>query len=590
MDFARQVKSSVDIADTIGEFVRLKKQGSQRFVGLCPFHTEKTPSFSVHTGLQIYKCFGCGKSGDVFNFLMELQGLTFYEALKTLADRHGIAMPKRSAGAGSDADSALRDTLLRIHETAQEFFRERLQAGARAQEYLRSRGLAQKAAVEFGVGYAPGGNALLDLLRKKGFKAEALQASGLIGKAEDRPEFYDRFRERLIFPIRNETGRVIAFGGRAMQADRQPKYLNSPETAIYKKNTVLYNLGRARAAMRRENRAVLVEGYMDVIGVWQAGVENAAATCGTALTQQQVRALRRHVDTVVVNFDSDQAGQDAAERSIEMLLREGVNVRVLELPEGKDPDDFCAARGGEAYREQLRQAPRHFIWLTDRTRRKFDTAAAEGRVAAFEHMLPTIRLLPDDIRRAAAASELADRLGIARSLVLERLRRSGGGGPRGPAAPAAPGDAAEPDGFSAAERLLLHLFAGSAEARDALLDDALAAAAENGLAGREALAAMAAVHQEGGEFHYSAVEGRLAERDRARLARLVFDKDRAPASLDEGKGALEALRRQGRERRYRAVRKAIAEAEQSGDRAAALQLLRDKIDLERKLGMAGAGR
>ena len=587
MDFARQVKSSVNIVDTIGEFVRLKRQGSQRFVGLCPFHTEKTPSFSVHAGLQIYKCFGCGQSGDVFNFLMELQGLTFYEALKTLADRHGIAMPKRSAGA--DSNSELRDTLLSIHETAQAFFRERLQANAGAREYLRSRGLSQETAAQFGLGYAPGGNALLGLLRNKGFKAEALEASGLIGKAEDPPDFYDRFRERLIFPIRNETGRVIAFGGRAMRAERQPKYLNSPETAIYKKNTVLYNLDRARAAMRRENRAVLVEGYMDVIGVWKAGAENAAATCGTALTQQQVRALRRHVDTVVVNFDSDQAGQDAAERSIETLLREGVNVRVLELPDGKDPDDFCAAHGGGAYRKQLEQAPRHFVWLTDRTRRKFDTATAEGRVAAFEHMLPTINLLPDDIRRAAAASELADRLGVARNLVLERLRRGGARGDNRRDDAATPASA-EPDGFSAAERLLLPLFAGSAEARGALLADALTVAAENGAAGREALAAMAAVHEEGGEFQYSAVEGRLAERDRGRLAKLIFDKDRAPASLDEGRGALEALRRQGWESRYRAVRKAIAEAEQSGDRAAAIALLRDKIDLERKLGMAAGGR
>ncbi len=582
MDFARQVKGSVDIVDTIGEFVRLKKQGAQRFVGLCPFHTEKTPSFSVHAGLQIYKCFGCGQSGDVFNFLMELQGLTFYEALKTLADRQGIRMPQRSAG--SDADSTLRDTLLRMHETAQSFFRERLlsNAGARAREYLRSRGLSQEAAAQFGIGYAPGGNALLNLLRKQGFQAEALEASGLIGKAEDRPDRYDRFRERLIFPIHNETGRVIGFGGRAMQAERRPKYLNSPETAIYKKNTVLYNLGRARAAMRQENRAVLVEGYMDVIGVWKAGVANAVATCGTALTQQQVRAMRRHVDTVTVNFDSDQAGQNAAERSIELLLREGVNVRMLELPDGKDPDDFCAAHGGEAYKKRLEQAPRHFIWLTDRTRRKFDTATSEGRVAAFEHMLPTINLLPDDIRRAAAASELADRLGIARSLVLERLRRSGDRRDR--TSPSVD----DPDGFSAAERLLLHLFSGSAEARSALLSDALALASENGMPSREALAAIAAVHEDEGEFQYSAVEGRLAERDRARLAKLVFDKDRSPASLDEGKGALEALRRQSWERRYRAVRNAISEAEQSGDRAAALALLRDKIDLERKLGMSAA--
>lgn len=582
MDFARQVKDSVDIANVIGDFVRLKKQGSQRFIGLCPFHTEKTPSFSVHSGLQIYKCFGCGQSGDVFNFLMTLQGLTFFEALKTLADQQGIAMPKRNAG--SETESKLRDAMLRMHDIAQSFFEEQLRSngGARAREYLRSRGLSQETAARFGIGYAPAGNALLALLRKQDFDPATMTAAGLIGKAENRPDHYDRFRERLIFPIHNETGRVIGFGGRALRAEQNSKYINSPETEIYKKNTVLYNLGRARAAMRQENQAVLVEGYMDVIGVWKAGVTNAVATCGTSMTNQQVRAMRRHVDTVVVNFDSDQAGQNAAERAIEMLLREGVNVRVLELPDGQDPDDFCTAHGGDAYKERLKNAPRHIVWLTDRTRRQFDTATSEGRIAAFEHMLPSIDLLPDEIRRAAVATEMADRLGIARSLVLERFRRSTNRRGRTPA----PVD--DSDGFSASERLLLHLFAGSTEARAAMLGDALAIASENEMAAQGAFAAMAAVHEGGEEFHYSAVEGRLTDRDRDRLAKLVFDKDRKPASLDEGKGALEALRHQSWKLRYRAVRNSIFKAEQSGDRAAAIALLKDKIDLEHKLGMSAS--
>jgi len=582
MDFARQVKDSVEIAHVIGDFVRLKKQGSSRFVGLCPFHTEKSPSFSVHSGLQIYKCFGCGQSGDVFNFLMELQGLTFIEALKMLADQQGIPMPKRNAG--SDAQSKLRDSLMGLQEIGQEFFVAQLRAnaGRQAREYLQSRGLGDETAAQFGVGYAPAGNALLGLMRKRGFDAAAMLASGLIGKSEDRDEHYDRFRDRLIFPIHNEVGRVIAFGGRSLQADRQPKYLNSPETDVYKKNTVLYNLSRAKASMRKQEFVVLVEGYMDVIGVWRAGITNAVATCGTALTQQQVRSMRRHVNTVVVNFDSDRAGQNAAERSIELLLREGLNVQVLELPDGQDPDDFCSAHGADAYKAQLEQAPRYFIWLADRARKQFDTSSSEGRVAAFEHMLPSINLLPDEIRRAAVATELADQLGIARSLVLERFRRSTNQRQRAPA----PVD--DTDGLSAAERLLLHLFASSADARNEFLADAYGIASEDGLPSRESFAAMVAVHDSDDEFQYPAVEGRLGERDRARLSKLIFDRHRETATIDEGRGALDALRRQSWERRYRAVRKAISESEQSGDRAATIALLTDKVDLERKLGMLGA--
>lgn len=582
MDFARQVKDSVDIANVIGDFVRLKKQGSSRFVGLCPFHTEKSPSFSVHSGLQIYKCFGCGQSGDVFNFLMELQGLTFIEALKTLADQQGIPMPKRNAG--SDAESKLRDSLMDLQEIGQEFFVAQLRAnaGRQAREYLQSRGLSDETVEQFGVGYAPAGNALLGLMRKRGFDAAAILAAGLIGKSEDRDEHYDRFRDRLMFPIHNEVGRVIAFGGRSLQADRQPKYLNSPETNVYKKTTVLYNLSRAKASMRKQELVVLVEGYMDVIGVWRAGVTNAVATCGTALTQQQVRSMRRHVNTVVVNFDSDRAGQDAVARSIELLLREGLNVQVLELPEGQDPDDFCSAHGADAYKAQLERAPRYFIWLADRARKQFDTSSSEGRVAAFEHMLPSINLLPDEIRRAAVATELADQLGIARSLVLERFRRSTNQRQRTPA----PVD--DTDGLSAAERLLLHLFASSADARNELLADAYGIASEDGLPSRESFAAMVAVHDIDDEFQYPAVEGRLGERDRARLSKLIFDRHREAATIDEGRGALDALRRQSWERRYRAVRKAISESEQSGDRAATIALLTDKVDLERKLGMLGA--
>jgi DNA primase len=248
MDFAQQVKSSVNIVGVIGEYVRLKKQGAQRYVGLCPFHSEKSPSFSVHEGMQIYKCFGCAKGGDVFNFLMEMQGLNFFEALKTLAEQHGIPMPQRSSGDFSDAESRQRALLYRIHEVAQDFFQKQLRGadGAAARAYLEKRGMPPETQERFGLGYAPGsGNRLLRLLEAEGFPADQLEPSGLVGKSEEGRR-YDRFRDRLMFPIHNESGKVIAFGGRALQADAQAKYLNSPETPIYKKSLVLYNLHRAK--------------------------------------------------------------------------------------------------------------------------------------------------------------------------------------------------------------------------------------------------------------------------------------------------------------------------------------------------------
>ena len=314
MDFAQEVKAAADIVTVVGAHVQLKRQGGNRYLGLCPFHSEKTPSFSVHAVLQIYKCFGCGKSGDVFSFLMEIQGLTFIEALKLLADQQGKPMPAKGRGPESDAAARKRSALHEIHEIAQEFFTAQLRArgGAGALRYFRDRGLGRAEIEEFGLGYAPDRNALLAHLKGRGFKRGDVLESGLVGASEKGDSVYDRFRDRLMFPIHSDAGKLIAYGGRQRQGDRGPKYLNSPETPIYRKNAVLFNMHRARMAMRQRDLAVLVEGYMDVIGVWKAGIRNAVATCGTALTPQQISLIRRHCDTVVVNFDSDAAGQAAA--------------------------------------------------------------------------------------------------------------------------------------------------------------------------------------------------------------------------------------------------------------------------------------
>ena len=272
MDFARQVKDSVDIVGVIGRYVRLKKAASSRWTGLCPFHQEKTPSFSVNSALNIYKCFGCGAAGDVIKFVQEIERLTFWEALKLLAEQHGIPLPKRSDAA--DAETRLRAALYQMHEIALEMFVQQLRspAGAHARQYLGRRGLTPEIVHTFQLGYSdPSGQTLLRRLQQEGFTQEQLRESSLVREREGGNGFYDAFRGRLMFPIHNETGKVIGFGGRTLNDEDQPKYLNSRDSLLYNKSHVLYNMHRAKDAIRRHGRAVLVEGYMDVIGVHSAG-------------------------------------------------------------------------------------------------------------------------------------------------------------------------------------------------------------------------------------------------------------------------------------------------------------------------------
>lgn len=579
MDFAQEVKAAADIISVVGAHVRLKRQSGNRYVGLCPFHTEKTPSFSVHGGLQIYKCFGCGKSGDVFTFLMELQGLSFIEALKLLAEQQGKQLPSRSGSPASDAAARMREGLLQVHQLSQRFFVEQLSSnrGSRAASYLKKRGLGSEEIKEFGLGYAPSGDALMGFLKGKQLKRSHVLESGLVGKSEKDSSVYARFRDRLMFPIHSDGGNLIGYGGRSLQADRQPKYLNSPETPIYRKNAVLYNIHRARTAMRQSNLAVLVEGYMDVIGVWGAGIRNAVATCGTALTSRQISLLRRHCDTVVVNFDSDSAGQTAAERSVEMLLRDGMNVRVLELPGGMDPDEYCRGHGAESYRQQLDDAPAYFHWLLDRSRTLFDLSTSDGRTKAFERLLPSVVLLPDDVQQATTVTDLAQHIGLPQSLALARLRSAAR-----PSAQSEQVPVAQTDGLSPSERLLVVLLVSEEAARQQFLGPACEVA-ERGLPSRHILSAVRAVENAGGPFRYEAVEGRLEGDERDRLAHLVFDRDRPTPTVADGDDLLAAIRRQAMEDQYQDLLRRIG---RTGTTSELPELLNQKLRLERELGLA----
>jgi DNA primase len=567
MDFAEQVKSSVDIVKVIGEYVRLKKAGgSPRYTGLCPFHTEKTPSFSVHSGHQFYKCFGCNVSGDLFKFIMEIERISFFEALKLVAERNGMSMPKREY---SDPDAKLRGALMEMHETAARVFQSNLNgpAGAQARQYLASRNLTPEQIAEFGLGLSDAsGNQLVRQFESR-FAAEHLEQSGLVAKRQEAAGYYDRFRGRLMFPIHNEMGKVIGFGGRALRPGEEPKYLNSPETALYRKSYVLYNLHRAKDAVRKSDYAVLVEGYMDVIGVYSAGVRNVVASCGTSLTNTQVRILKRHSDNIVVNFDPDTAGANAAEKSIQMLLDEGLRVRVLELGGNLDPDEYVKASGADAYRQRLEKAPAYFHWLADRARQKFDMRTVEGRMDGFKFLAPAIQRISDRLERFAVANDVADYLGVDEKLVRDHFSK--GAVERPPAArrPELPPN----------ERLLLHSLLASELARDQAIPELRDMPAVDRFVSRNVFQALFAIHSDGGPLRFADLEGRLSDADRDLLSSVVF----ADEVLEEGKAAeqalacLRSLKSQNPRSEAAALRARIKAAERQGDFEEAMRLAKE---------------
>jgi DNA primase len=579
MDFVDQLKSSIDIVKVIGEYVRLKRSGAGgRYVGLCPFHQEKTPSFSVNQTRQFFKCFGCGKGGDALNFVMEIDGLTFPEALKLLADRNGIAMPKRSEF--SDAESKLRAALHEIHVIAGSLYQANLRGphGADARAYLVRRGVSQEMVDTFALGFAePGGQSLVRRLAQEKFAPAEIEASGLVRRREDGSGSYDFFRGRLMFPIHDESGKIIAFGGRAMRDEDQPKYLNSAETPIYRKSSVLYNVHRARNDMRRNNRAILVEGYMDVIGVYAAGIKEVVAPCGTSFTNAQVRVLHRHADTVIMNFDPDPAGAKATEDRARLLLDEGLHVRVMELDGGLDPDEYIKENGAEAYQKKLDQASGYFHWLADRARARFDMRSGEGRVDAFKFLLPTVNKISDKLERAAIAGDLASYLGVDPGLVLEHFKKAADER-RAPAA------AVATPAVPAVERMLLSALFASDAARAEILPRLGPELTETFATG-EIFDALR--HADSPSF--SAVEGRLSAPARDLLHLLLSADERIDdgVAYEQAQACLRRLETDQRKRRVAELRAQVKEAERDGRVDEALAII---AELERiRKNSNGAG-
>jgi DNA primase len=425
--FIDDLRLQANILQVVQEYVPLKKVG-RTYKGLCPFHSEKSPSFHVDPEKGFFHCFGCGVGGDVFKFLELHEKVGFQDAVRMLAQKFGLTLPEQSEGSdeASRRDAGLRESLLKVHEVAAAYFREQLAgpAGARARQQLAERQVPDSTIEQLGLGFAPQTReGLKSRLLAQGFASGLLLQSGLIVQ-RDNGEVVDRFRNRLMVPICRDTGSVIAFGGRAMDPDQVPKYLNSPETAIYSKGRTLYGLHLSKGGIRKLGYAVIVEGYFDFAQVFQTDAAPAVASCGTALTPQQAQLLRRFTTKVVLSFDPDAAGQGAAARSCELLVAEGFDVNVVMLDKGEDPDTFIRHKGPAQYRERLKSSQPYLEYLLDRAAAGLDLGLDENRRQFLGKMLTVAARIPEAAARDQFADRIAHKARITEEVVRAEIRKA----------------------------------------------------------------------------------------------------------------------------------------------------------------------
>jgi len=581
-DFAQTVKQQADIVKIVETYIRLRKAGATNYSGLCPFHQEKSPSFSVHAVRQFYHCFGCQASGDVFSFVGKIENVPFPEAVRIVAQKCGIPLPKREFSSPEQAaESRQRTKLLELHEAATAFYEDQLRGpeGAVAREYLAGRGLTPEGMKTFRIGWSPDSfNALRDRLSGMA-DADTLRASGLFSSKEQGDgtmgPLYDKFRKRIMFPISNESGRVIAFTGRTLETGDKagPKYFNSPETPLYSKSLVLFNLDKARTAIRQAEFALLVEGQMDCISVYLRGIQNVIATSGTAFTEQQVGLLRRHTTNILVNFDPDLAGSKAAEKSIALLTEEGFTIKLITLDGGLDPDRFIRERGVEAYVAAIRGARSQADYLIERARQLFPGVSAEQKLKAMNYLLPHIRRMPERLARDQFAGDAAQKLGIDSAVLREELRQA--------ALKRRDHIETRTSRLTEVERVLLRALAiTDPEAEQARRIAASAIAQQpawfeplgtfpalNALAGRQARDPMDVIEDPA---------------QRALLAEVLLAETKPPEEAEVA-GAIQELEERTIVARLRDLRTLIAEAERRGDFTDLALLTQQKLDLDRAL-------
>jgi DNA primase len=633
-DFKDALKQQADIVRIVGDYVRLKKAGAQNFSGLCPFHNEKTPSFSVHATRQFYHCFGCGASGDVFSFVQKIENITFPESVRLIAQKLGVPMPKMQFSSPQEAHEAkLRTALLEMHERATAFFQDCLKRpeGAHAREYLAGRGLTEETIAKFRIGFAPDSGFLLRDALKRDFDEGLLRESGLfswkegavvgprssiVGEEEklraasselkatgqarnSEPEarssqlaMYSKFRNRVMFPIANDQGRVIAFTARTLSTDEKagPKYLNSPETGIYSKSRVLFNLDLAKEAIRKLDYAILVEGQMDCISVYAAGFHNVIASSGTAFTELQAKLLGRFSKNVVVNFDPDTAGAKATERTFGLLVEEEFQVKVLTLEQGFDPDLYIRRKGKDAYVEALRKSQRYFDYLIERARTQFPVRTPEGKHKAVNHLLPHIQRVPSRIVRDELAHEIAQKLGIDSNVLRQELKHVAG--TRSAATVKSQAEAQITD----AERILIRALASANEIQAGEHVSARDGAEEEFDPARQARFALQSerLHEglategllellvTGGQEVAEVMDLPLSESDRRLLATVLL-RDGEELSAERVEGAIRALRRIHLKRKLDQVQLETQAATAKKDMTRLQALLQERVRLKRAL-------
>ena len=647
-DFKETVKQQADIVRIIGDYIKLKKSGASNYSGLCPFHGEKTPSFSVHATRQFYHCFGCGVSGDVFSFVQKIENVTFPEAVRLVAQKLGIPLPKATYSSPAEArDAKLRAQLYDIQERAAAFFQECLRRpeGARAREYLAGRGLDEETIARFRIGHAPDSGFLLRDRLAGEFSEEVMRESGLFSwkqeegressrqppavshqqnqsggaageqvprghspgrndnlDAEDnapttgdrRPTaIYSKFRNRVMFPIANDAGKIIAFTGRTLATDEKagPKYLNSPETGIYSKGRVLFNLDHAKEAIRKLDYAILVEGQMDCISVFAAGFHNVLASSGTAFTEIQAKLLGRFSKNVVVNFDPDTAGAKATERTLGLLVEEEFQVKVLTLEQGFDPDLYIRRKGREAYGEALRGSQKYFDYLIDRARSHFPVRSAEGKKNAVNYLLPHIQRVPSRIVRDELAQEIAQKLGIDSAVLRQELRHVAA--ERSAAAVKTPAEGQATD----AERILVRALASARQmqtgeehvsARDGAEEEfdparqAQFALQSEGLHRGLATESLVEALLNAGADVADVMEVPCSESERRMLASILLKEDEE-LSAERLEGAVRALRRIHLRRRLEETQRELKKPGVSDDKVRMKELIGELERLSRAL-------
>lgn len=593
-NFSQLVKQQTDIVRIVGEYVKLRKTGAQNYTGLCPFHKEKTGSFSVNATHGYFYCFGCHEKGDVFTFVMKLENLSFPEAVRLIAQKMGIPLPKREFSSPEEArEAGLRRQLLDIHEAATQYFEAALKSpeAARAREYLTNRGVTPETVQRFRIGYAPDDFNHMRNALSPHFSEEVLRPSGLFKWKEQADgsagQLYAGFRKRIMFPIANEQGKTIAFTGRALDAQDEKgrdlaKYLNSPEGPIYTKGQVLFNLDKARQEIRNLGFALLVEGQMDCISVYMAGIRNVIATSGTAFTEAQVRLLSRFTPNkqVILNFDPDTAGRNAAEKAGAMLVEEGFDVRIVLLEDGLDPDRFIRERGLQAYTAAVRGAHRYMDYLIERARQEFPARTPEAKVKAMNFLLPHIRRIPSPLQRDEFAADAAQKLGIDSAILRQELRQAA-------IQRAESMRSHSHDPASEIERILLRaLVLPETDSARHLASSRLSEHPEwyDGLPSSPVLEALALA-----PAPENPLDVAPDQPSRVLLARALHHHEpeglvSSPPSLSEQvEDALHTLERRYLERRQREMRILIAEAERRNDQEMLTKLLQERLQLDRRL-------